>query len=76
MLPNFNRRASNHVSIAYNIHFHHLMQKGMIGNNLTQMQSAEELKIIDPTYPARKIRERKNSDNITGINKHCEITPS
>ena len=72
MLPNFNRRASNHVSIAYNIHFHHLRGKGIIHNNLSQMKSPEDLKIIDPTYPARRIRERKNSDNnVTGINKPC-----
>lgn len=63
-MPDFTRRASRHISIAYNIHFHSLNQRGLIKDSLSDLRRIGEFQFLDPTFPAKKIRERKSSDII------------
>lgn len=58
--PNFNKCASYHVAIAYNIHYVQLKNKGIVLD--PHKARKEEIEAIDPTYNAKKVRERKNTD--------------
>lgn len=57
--PDFKKRASYHVAIAYNIYYLQLKKKGRIPDNIPDKR---EIEAIDPTFHAKKVRERKSSD--------------
>ena len=59
--PNFNKCASYHIAIAYHIHYVQLKKNGVLSDDT---QSKVDLEAIDPTFQAKKVRERK----ITPIN--------
>lgn len=57
----FKRKSCYHVAIAYNIHFARLKDKGLLNCVNTQ----ESYLKLDPTFPAKMIRQRKNSTTTT-----------
>lgn len=54
----FKKKSCHHVAIAYNIHFDRLKKKGLL-ENISKNDNYEKL---DPTFPAKRIRQRKVSD--------------
>ena len=61
MVHDFQRKQTNHVAIAYNIHFHHLKDQGIIKGGLNGINHE-----MDPTYAAKMVREKKKCDIIKG----------
>lgn len=49
---NFVTKSCNHISIAYNIHFSQLKEKGLFKNVATQ----EEIDRMDPTSKSRALK--------------------
>lgn len=56
----FKRKSCYHVAIAYNIHFALLKEKGLFNC----VNSEESYLQLDPTFPAKKIRQRRNSTQV------------
>ncbi len=60
----FKRKSCYHVAIAYNMHFARLKEKGLFNS----VNSEESYLQLDPTFPAKKIRQRRNSAQVpTGV---------
>lgn len=64
--PDFKKRASYHVAIAYNIHYLQLKNRGKLPDSMNP--DKREIDAIDPTYYAKKIREKKNTDEVHEVN--------
>lgn len=59
----FNKKSCTHVAIAYHIHLEKLKSNGKI-NNSNSGHANSGLQELDPTFAAKKIRTRKNSEII------------
>ncbi len=51
------------MAIAYNIHFSKLKEKGLLQN----INNSKEYEKLDPTFLAKKVREKKVTEHITSI---------